>query len=116
MKLIQTLTALVALIGGVATLVAQQPQQPNQPTAPQYHQTISSVKVPAAKRAEYMKLMETNRKVAEARIAAGEIISWTLLRAVMPAGEEARSDFMISILSEGLAHRELWVVVDRVGK
>ena len=40
-------------------------------------------------------------KVAQKQADSGEIISWTLLRSVYPAGEEARADYLISEISEG---------------
>jgi hypothetical protein len=78
------------------------PVQAQQPTPAVYTQTLSYVKVIPGKAAEYEQLVsETSRKVAQVRANSGEIISWTLLRAVMPAGQEARADYIISTMSEG---------------
>lgn len=74
-----------------------------QPSAEKvYTQSITYIKVTPGKSAEYVALInETSKKVAQQRIAAGEIISWTLLRSVMPAGKEARADYIVSVISEG---------------
>jgi hypothetical protein len=66
-------------------------------SAPSHIQTITRIKVPAGKGEQFVQLMrDTSMKVAQARANAGEIVSWTLLRSVMPAGEEARSNYKIS--------------------
>jgi hypothetical protein len=70
--------------------------------APAYYQIINHVKVTPGKSAEYADFVrETSMKTAQKRVDSGEIYSWTLLRTVMPAGKEARADYMISVLSEG---------------
>jgi hypothetical protein len=69
---------------------------------PVYFQTLNCIKVLPGKRAEYRQFVEdTTRKVMQVRADAGEILSWTLLRSVMPAGEEARCDYMVSSMYEG---------------
>lgn len=81
-------------------IAAQLPGQ--QPAAPVYSQTLNHIKVAPGKGAEYLQFIrDTTMKVAQVRVDAGEITSWTLLRSVMPAGLEARSDYMISTSSEG---------------
>jgi hypothetical protein len=73
-----------------------------QPATPVYTQTLNYVKVTPGKSTEYEQLLnESSRKVAQVRANAGEILSWTVLRAVMPAGQEARADYIISTISEG---------------
>ena len=80
-----------------AALIHGQP-----PAAPVFTQTINYVKVAPGKGADYMKFVAaTTMKVAQMRADAGEILSWTLLRSVYPAGQEARSDYMISTITEG---------------
>ena len=72
------------------------------PAAPAYYQVINYIKVTPGKSTEYADfLRETSMKTAQKRVEAGEIYSWTLLRTVMPAGKEARADYMISVLTEG---------------
>jgi hypothetical protein len=86
--------------------------QSQQPAAPQSYQVINYIKVPASGRIEFEELMkETSIKTAETRLNAGEIVSWTLLRAVMPAGEKARSDYLISTIYESVPPEPL----DRTG-
>jgi len=88
-----------------ATLaVASVTQLPaEQPAAPDYYQTLSYIRVPAAGRAAFDRLMkDVSIKTADARVKSGEIISWTLLRAVMPAGEEARADYVMSTIYDKL--------------
>jgi hypothetical protein len=76
--------------------------QGQQPATPVYTQTLNYVKVTPGKSSEYEQLLnESSRKVAQVRANAGEILSWTLLRAVMPAGQEARADYILSTISEG---------------
>ena len=72
------------------------------PAAPVYTQTLTYIKITPGKGAEFEQFMnDSSRKVAQARANAGEIVSWTLLRAVMPAGQEARADYVLSVISEG---------------
>lgn len=76
--------------------------QGQQPASPVYTQTLTYVKVVPGKGTEYEQLVkETTQKIAQVRADAGEIVSWTLLRSVMPAGQEARADYVISTISEG---------------
>lgn len=85
-----------------ATLPAQQP------AAPVYTQTLTYVKVSPGKASEYERLLnETMAPVYQQRANAGEILSWTLLRTVLPAGQEARADYVISVISEGAPPKPL---------
>jgi hypothetical protein len=69
---------------------------------PQYYQTLTCIKANPGKGAEYRQFVgDTSKKMAQVRADAGEIVSWTFLRSVMPAGSEARCDYMISTLFEG---------------
>jgi hypothetical protein len=43
--------------------------------------------------------------MAESRVNAGEIVYWSFLSNVMPAGDEARCDFRIATLYEGIPPR-----------
>ena len=93
--------ALAASTLVVAALHAQPSATPATNT-PTYTQTLAYVRVPSGKGAEYEKfLAETTRKVAQLRADSGEIISWTVLRAVTPSGLEARANYLISTVSEG---------------
>lgn len=85
-------------------LPGQQPVQ--QPPRPVYTQSLTYLKAAPGKGNDWLKLTrEETMKVAQVRADAGEIVSWTLLRSVFPAGEEARADFVISVLSEGPPRR-----------
>ena len=73
-----------------------------QPTTPVYTQTLTYLKVPTGKGDEYLAFFnETSKKMAQVRANAGEILSYTLLRSVYPAGEEARANYLVSIIFEG---------------
>lgn len=73
--------------------------------APVTTQKIFLLKVAHGKNQEWIQLMrDVSMKAAQVRADAGEIISWTILRSVYPAGEEARADFMISEISAGNPH------------
>ena len=74
-----------------------------QQTGPAYHQVMNCVKVAPGKLADFRQLVsEVSKPLAEARVSAGEIVSWTLLRSVMPAGTEARCDYSISTIYPAL--------------
>jgi hypothetical protein len=89
MKKIQLLLALTGL--AITPILAQ-------PAAtPTFTQITNSIKVVPGKNNEFSKFMtETSVKMARQRVDAGEIATWILLRSVMPAGSEARADYMIS--------------------
>ena len=97
MKAIKFVLALATLaVVTVSQLHGQQPAVPE-------YQTLQYIKVPQASRTEFEKMIkDVSIKVADTRVKAGEMISWTLLRAVMPAGSEARADYLISTLYQGV--------------
>lgn len=81
-------------------LTAALPAQ--QPATPVYSQTLYYVKITPGKEAEFIAFVnDTFRKIAQVQADAGEIVSWTFLRAVSPAGQEARADYVFSIITEG---------------
>lgn len=95
LRRISTLVTLA--LAAVSQLHSQQPATPN------YYQVLNYIKVPPAGRTEFEHLIkEVSVKVAEARLNAGEIVSWTLLQTVMPAGSEARADYLVSTLYDGV--------------
>lgn len=72
------------------------------PTTPTYTQSLTYLKVVPGKGGEYRQLVrDVNLKVQQMRADAGEIVSWTLLSSVFPAGQEARADYLISVITEG---------------
>lgn len=87
-----------------AQVQGQQPAAaPAAAPAPAYYQAMTLVKTMPGKGNEWVKLVrDTTMKVAQMRADSGEIVSWTLLRAVMPAGQEARADYIISTLYQGV--------------
>lgn len=92
--------ALPAFCLFAAQLSGQQPSQPAD--GPSYFQTSTYIKVAPGKSTEWLQLVrDTSMKVAQMRADAGEITVWTLLRSVMPAGQEARSDFAIHEVTVG---------------
>lgn len=98
MKAITCFFALATL-----AVVTVSPLQGQQPATPDYYQTLHYIKVPPSSRTEFEKMIkDVSIKIAETRVNAGEIVSWTLLRAVMPAGSEARADYLISTLYQGV--------------
>ena len=78
-----------------ATLNGQSP-------TPRPYQSVVCLKLqPGKTNSEYRQFTaETTLKMNQMRADAGEIVSWSLLRAVMPAGEEARCDFLQSTIRE----------------
>jgi len=74
-----------------------------QQSSPPWHvQSLNLIKVTPGKNREFLQLMrDTSMKVAQQRVDKGEILVWTLLRSVMPAGQEARADYIISTISVG---------------
>jgi hypothetical protein len=92
--------ALSAFCVFAAQLPAQQPTQ--QPEGPSYYQTSTYIKVAPGKSTEWLELVRnTSMKVAQMRADAGEITVWTLLRSVMPSGQEARADYAIHEVTVG---------------
>lgn len=85
-------TAATALLA--AGLYAQQPKP--------VYQTVNCLKVLPGKGAEYRAWVAgTVTKIMQARADAGEIVSWSSLRSVMPAGTEARCDYRSVTMVEG---------------
>lgn len=69
---------------------------------PRFFQSLACIKVLPGKFIEYREFAgDTTAKLMQARIDAGEAATWTLLRAVTPAGSEARCDYMSSTIYEG---------------
>ena len=90
-KLLLTLSAIWMMAG---QLEAQQ--------QPVYYQTLNCIKVVPGKAREFTQFArDTSMKVAQMRADAGEILTWSLLGSVMPAGQEARCSHVIATLSEG---------------
>jgi len=85
-------------------LAAQLPGQlvAQQPNSLPYTQKLTLIKVQPGKGSEWLKMTrEESMKLAKMRVDAGEIVAWTLLRSVYPAGEEARAHYAVSVLNEG---------------
>ena len=75
---------------------------------PLYYQTLNCVKVMPGKAREFTQFVrDTSMKVAQMRADAGEILTWSLLGSVMPAGQEARCSHIIATLYEGLPRAPL---------
>lgn len=76
-----------------SNLLAQQPR---------YSQRLFCIKLVPGKAAEFRQFTsDTTTKMMQASINAGEAVTWTLLRAVSPAGTEARCDYLSSTVYEG---------------
>lgn len=101
----ETLLSLRALVCAliVTTVSAIAAQNQTQPAAdPVYYQTLNYLRVETGKSTGFLQFTrDTSKKVAQARADAGEILSWTLLRSVYPAGQEARANYMISTVVAG---------------
>jgi hypothetical protein len=68
--------------------------------------TVACVNAAPGKSAEYRQFVsDTSKKIAEVRLKAGEIVSWSFSRSIMPAGDEARCDYTIATASEGVPAR-----------
>ncbi len=67
-----------------------------------FFQTPAGIKVTPWKFAEYREFaLDPTAKLMQTGIDAGEAAAWTLLRAVSPAGSEARRDYMSTTIYEG---------------
>jgi hypothetical protein len=100
MKMIRLLLTVAAVF-----TIAMQLHAQTATSAPVYTQTVNYIKVAPGKGEEWLSFVrETSMKVGQMRANQGEIISWTLLRSVYPAGQEARADYMISVVYEGGPH------------
>ena len=74
MKVIPCLLAVATL--AVVTVTQLHGQQP---AVPQYYQILHYIKVPPANRMEFDKMIkDASIKIADTRVKAGEIVSWTL--------------------------------------
>lgn len=85
-------------------VAAQLPAQPasGPATAPVLTQNLTYLKTAPGRGNEWLQMTrEETMKVAQIRADAGEILSWSLLRCVYPAGTEARADYVISTISAG---------------
>jgi hypothetical protein len=68
--------------------------------------TVACIKAAPGKYAEYRQFVrDTSKKIAEIRVKSGEIVSWSFARSIMPAGDEARCDYTIATMSEGVPAR-----------
>jgi hypothetical protein len=75
---------------------------PNAKSQSAYFQTLACIKVAPGKTAEYRQFVnETTQVMMQARADAGEIVSWSLLRNVIPAGTEARCDYSLVTTYQG---------------
>lgn len=59
------------------------------------------VKVLPEKSSQFQSVLTDGAKLTKARVEAGEMISATLLRAVIPSGETARCDYIVAYRYEG---------------
>ena len=91
-------TLFLALASAVLTTSAANAQPQSN-----LYQTLICVKVTPGKTAEFRRFINDATKPAmQVRADAGELLSWTLLRSVMPAGAEARCDYSFSTFFEGV--------------
>ncbi|MBL8294764.1 MAG: hypothetical protein JNN08_23160 [Bryobacterales bacterium] len=71
-------------------------------TQPAIFQTVSCVKVERGKQREFREhVTGPMKKLAQMRMNAGTLLSWSLLRTVVPAGEEAPCDYSIIYTAQG---------------
>ena len=71
-------------------------------TQPRIFQTVSCVKVERGKQREFREhVTGPMKKLAQMRMNAGTLLSWSLLRTVVPAGDEAPCDYSIVYTAEG---------------
>lgn len=109
MKTRSLFTLVAALFAMAASSHAQQA------AAPIYTQALTLMKVQPGKDQEWLKTMlDVDAKVAQLRANSGEIIAWTLLKSVYPAGEEARAKYMVSVIYEGRPRQ--MAITDEVAK
>jgi hypothetical protein len=96
---IPRIVACAALAAAFSTALVAQMTSPS-PTG--YH-AITCVKALPGKDAEFSKFLTDDvRKVAQARVDAGAITAWLLLRTVMPQGSEAPCDYVLVSFYAGL--------------
>ena len=95
--LLLTLAAVSSLTSHAATAPAEV-----------FTQQMTYIKTQVGKSDDWLQIVrDTSMKIAQKRADAGELISWTLLRSVYPAGEDARADYIISEISAGSPHSAL---------
>lgn len=71
-------------------------------TQPRIFQTVSCVKVERGKQREFREhVTGPMKKLAQMRIDKGTLLSWSLLRTVVPAGDEAPCDYSIVYTAQG---------------
>lgn len=86
---------LVASLGVFANLLSAQ----NQPSG--YH-SVACIKIQPGKNAEYRQFVsDYTRKMMQANVEGGDIAVWYLLRTVIPAGLEARCDYVSVAVYKG---------------
>jgi len=75
-------------------------------TQPRIFQTVSCVKVERGKQREFREHVSgTMMKLAQLRIKSGTLLSWSFLRTVVPAGDEAPCDFSLVYTSAGTPYQ-----------
>lgn len=88
-------TAALLAMAATALPVAAQQQ-------PLLTQVMTCIKVLPGKGAEFAEVSAIAAKMSKARVDAGTLRSWSLLRSEFPRGSEARCDYMTSSLYEGV--------------
>lgn len=72
-------------------------------TEPTGFHTIACIKVNAGKSMEYRQFVsDYTRRMMQTSVDGGEYAGWSLLRAVLPAGNEARCDYISVIHHKGI--------------
>lgn len=70
--------------------------QAQQTAASDAYEVVTTVKVTPGKNAEFLKYIEdAPKKIAQMRVASGEIAGWYLLRAIYTTGSETAGDYLI---------------------
>lgn len=60
-----------------------------------YTQRVAAFKVAQGKTQEFRMLLDEYAKIAQLRANSGEIVSWTVLRSVIPYGTAAKADYLL---------------------
>jgi hypothetical protein len=88
----------ILLSAALAFSAGAQNQQP-----PATWATVTYLKVPGDKMAQFEDAVSTmNRKVIESRISAGEVTRYVSTRMIMPAGSEAKYNYVSATVQTGL--------------
>jgi len=75
-----------------------------QPASPGYH-SVACLKLKPDSSTDFQKFMADDvHKVAQGRVADGELTGWYLLRAVFPSGESVQCDYLIVAIFPKLPH------------